>query len=237
MESPPTIKQNVSASDIRRRNSQLDIVMLSFRHSQPIYSLYPASGGSKCSPYSFYDPHSSSSQPVADPEARYCRALTEYLTAEEEYKALLRAREEAKLRARVEDALRRQERARLLRAEIARARREQQVQQLEEALAAALSRDIAPYLCAHVARADDAGVEKESPESPLDSSTGRSSAEDEVCGLFDFFGHDSDYIISLSLSTKQRKTRGTANHHFSTPSRMSPPYPVWSLFSENVYRR
>jgi hypothetical protein len=179
--------------------------MLSFRHSQPIYSLYPASIGSKCSPYSFYDPHSSSSQPVADPEARYRRALTEYLAAEEEYKALLRAREEARLRARVEDALRRQERARLLRAEIARARREQQVRQLEEALAAALSRDIVPYLCAHVARADDAGVEKESSESPRDSSAGRSSAEDEVCGLFDFFGHDVDSISSASASVRNKE--------------------------------
>jgi hypothetical protein len=61
---------------------------------------------------------------VSDPSTRYRRALAEYLAAEEEYNAVLRAREEAALRARAEAF--RQERVRFL-----------QARQLEQALAQA----------------------------------------------------------------------------------------------------
>jgi hypothetical protein len=157
---------------------------------------------------------------VADSEARYRRALAEYLYAEGEYEALLRAREQAKLRARVEEALRRQELARLLRVEISRARREQQAQELERTLAKDLSRedvsknhrslrDIAPVICgtsrgprqdtlvfpfphAHASRTGGAGAEKESPESLWGMSAVRSSAEDGVCGRFNLFALGPD---------------------------------------------
>ena len=152
------------------RNSQLDVIMLSFYHSQPIYSIsYPGSPR-----YSAYTPYTS---PLtnADPEVRYRRAVAEYLSAEGEYKALLHAREQAKLRARVarvEEALRRQKRARLLRAEISRARREQQAWELERTFAKALSReeiskdyrsfrDIASVICGSSGRPRPA---RQSPE-------------------------------------------------------------------------
>ena len=75
---------------------------------------------------------------VTNPEVRYRRALGEYLVAEEEYNALLRAREEAKLRARAEAI--RQERARFRVAQLARARREQQARLFKQGLAKALTR-------------------------------------------------------------------------------------------------
>jgi len=100
------------------------------RYSPPVYS-----DNDLHSPYaSFRD----SRLLVTNPEVRYRRALGEYLAAEEEYNALVRAREEAKLRARAEAI--RQERARLRVAQLARARREQQARQFKQGLANALAR-------------------------------------------------------------------------------------------------
>ena len=146
---------------------------------------------------------------------RYRYALAEYLSVEEEYKALLRAREEARLRARVEEGLRRQKMARLLQAEIVRSRREAEVRELELALAKTLSRAVAskghrsfrgvspvirqisnrhlidplvtPYLHVHAPRA-----EKESPELLRDTSAVRASIGDKVCAMSNSCVHGSD---------------------------------------------
>jgi len=117
--------------------------MLSFLNSapRPIYYSSPVYGDSLYRPYFSY-PYL-----VADPEVRYRRALSEYFAAEEEYNAVLRAREEARISAYAEDL--RRERARLLRAQIARARQEQQARQLEQALAEVLSRAVAVPEGAH----------------------------------------------------------------------------------------
>ncbi|KAH9955301.1 hypothetical protein BC827DRAFT_880529 [Russula dissimulans] len=95
--------------------------MLSFLNSapRPIYYSSPVYRDAD----SLYRPYLSYPSLVADPEVRYRRALSEYFTAEEEYNAVLRAREEARIHAHAEDL--RQEGARLLRAQIARARQEQ----------------------------------------------------------------------------------------------------------------
>jgi len=174
--------------------------MLSSYLSQPIYSVsYP--GSPRYSAYTTY--------PSSRPEVRYCRALAEYLSAEGEYEALLRSREQAKLRARVEEALRRQERARLLRVEISRARREQQAREIERTLAKALSReevskdrrsfrDIAPVICGSSGRpCRDTLVfpflhAHASPEAFRDVSAVQSSAEDRVCRRINLFGLGPD---------------------------------------------
>jgi hypothetical protein len=96
----------------------------------PVYSVYPDDD--------LYSPSTDSRLLVTNPKVRYRRALGEYLATEEEYNALLRAREEAKLRARA-DAIR-QERARLRVAELARARRGQHARQFKQGLAKALAR-------------------------------------------------------------------------------------------------
>ena len=181
--------------------------MLSFYHSQPIYTVYPRGHSHRRSSYSSY-PSSTSTLPLADREMRYRHALTEYLAAEEEYKALLRAREEARLRARVEEALRRQKRARLLQAEIVRARAVELA--LDKALSrAAASKDnrslrgIAPFIrqtserhspYPHViaTRADETGVEKKSPELLRNSSAVQASVGDKVCGMPNSFVHCPD---------------------------------------------
>jgi hypothetical protein len=99
-------------------------------YSPPFHSVYPNDF--------LYSPYPSSHSPVNDAEFRYFRAISEYLVAEEEYDAMIRAREKAALEARAE--VLRRERARLLQARIARAREERQEWQLERALAEALSR-------------------------------------------------------------------------------------------------
>jgi hypothetical protein len=175
--------------------------MLSFYHSQPTYSVfYP--GGPR---YTAYTPNPN---PSSRPEVRYRRALAEYFSAEEEYEALLRAREQGKLRARVEEALRRQERAPVLRVEISRARREQQTRELERILGKALSgeevpkdfrsfRHIAPVICRTSGRPRQdtlvfplmhAHAEKESRESFRGIYAVQSPAEDTVCRRFNLFG-------------------------------------------------
>ncbi|KAF8494403.1 hypothetical protein F5888DRAFT_1636110 [Russula emetica] len=103
-----------------------------FRYLPPVYSVYPDDD--------LYSPYLSSPDSrllVTNPEVRYRRVLGEYLAAEEEYNAQLRAREEAKMRARAEAI--RQERARLRAAHLARARREQQARQFKQGLANALA--------------------------------------------------------------------------------------------------
>ncbi|KAI9511246.1 hypothetical protein F5148DRAFT_1373967 [Russula earlei] len=137
--------------------------MLSF-HPSPsrslsyptIYSAYPDRPL-----YSPYPPHPSDHPlvTVTDPGVRYRRALSEYLAAEEEYHALLRAREEARSRARAEALL--YERARLLRVQSARAHQGQHARQLESALAKVLAHaavcegdvSFAPVMCAPFKRA------------------------------------------------------------------------------------
>jgi hypothetical protein len=174
--------------------------MLSFYHSQPTYSV-SYSGSPR---YTTYTPYASSR-----PEVRYRHALAEYLSAEEEYGALLRAREQAKLRARVEEALRRQERARLLRVEISRARREQQAREVERTLAKALSweevskghrsfRDITPVMWGTSGRRRRDTLAfpflhaHTSPESFRGASAVHSSAEDRVCRRLNLFGLSPD---------------------------------------------
>ncbi len=71
-------------------------------HSPRVYSVYPDE------PY------------LSSPYSRYRRALGEYLTAEEEYNALLRARKQVKLRARAE-AVRRAQQTRLFKEGLAEA--------------------------------------------------------------------------------------------------------------------
>ena len=100
------------------------------RYCPPDYSVYPNDDSYLSSP--------DSRLLVRNPEVRYRRALGEYLVAEEEYNALLRAREEVKLRARAEAI--RQERARLRVAQLARAHRELQVRQFKQGLAKAVAR-------------------------------------------------------------------------------------------------
>lgn len=209
-----TIKRNVFPSRTSQTISQLDVIMLSFYPSQPIYTVYPGGYSPRRSSYS---PYPSSTLPLADPAMRYRHALAEYLSAEEEYKALLRAREEARLRARVEAALRRQKLARLLQAEISRSRR---VPELELALArhlsqAAPSEDhrsfrgmapvtrqtsyrplidplVTPYLHANGPRVDETRAEKGSSESLRDSCAVRASVGDKVCGVSNSFVHGPD---------------------------------------------
>ena len=95
-------------------------------HFSPVYSgrRMPFSDEAVYPSLAYGPSYASYTPRVTNPEARYRRALTEYLAAEDEYKMLLYAREEAALRARAK-ALR-QERARLL-----------QVRQIEQALARA----------------------------------------------------------------------------------------------------
>jgi BAG domain len=103
------------------------------RYLPSVYSVYPDDDS--------YLPYLSSPDSrllVTNPEVRYRRALGEYVAAEEEYNALLRAREAAKLRAHAEAI--RQERARLRVAQLARARRELQARQFKQGLAKALAR-------------------------------------------------------------------------------------------------
>jgi len=103
------------------------------RYLPPVYSsVYPNDDL-----YSPYLPSPDSRLLVTNPKVCYRRALGEYLAAEEEYNALLRAREEAKLRARAEAI--RQERVRLRVAQLTRARREQQARQFKQGLAKALA--------------------------------------------------------------------------------------------------
>ena len=187
--------------------------MLSFYHSRPIYTVYPGGYSPRRSSYSSYP---SSTLPLAEREMRYHHAFAEYLSAEEEYKALLRAREESSLGARVEEALRRQKWARLLQAEIVRPRREPQVRELELALAKTLSRAAASkdwrsfrvirkisdrpvidplvthHLYANAPRAGEAGVEKELPELLRDTSAVQASVGDKVCGMSNSFVRGSD---------------------------------------------
>jgi hypothetical protein len=103
------------------------------RCSAPVYSVYDSD---------FYSPYQLSSRdsrvPVANPDVRYRRAISEYVAAEEEYNAVLRRHEEAKLKARAEAI--RQERVRLRLAQLARARRERLEQQFKQGLAKALVR-------------------------------------------------------------------------------------------------
>jgi hypothetical protein len=105
------------------------------RYSPPVYSVYP--DDDLYSPY-----HLSSADSrllIANPEARYRRALGEYFAAAEEYNAQRRAREEAKLlRARAEAIL--HERACLRIAQLARARRDLQARQFKQGLAKVLAR-------------------------------------------------------------------------------------------------
>ena len=188
--------------------------MLSFYHSQPIYTVYPGGYLPRCSSYS---PYPSSTLPLADPAMRYRQALAEYLSAEEEYKALLRAREEASLRARVEAALRHQKLAHLLQAEIVRSHR---VPELELALAKHLSRAapsedhrsfrgmapvtrqtsyrplidplVTPYLHVHGSRVEETGIGKGAPESLRNSCAVRASAGNEVCVASNSLVHGLD---------------------------------------------
>jgi hypothetical protein len=98
-----------------------------------MFSFYPSHPRALRSPY-LSSPDSDSYVLVRNPGVRYRRALGGYLAAEEEYNALLRAREEAKLmRARAE-AIRQQ------RVRVAHARREQQARQFKQGLAKALAR-------------------------------------------------------------------------------------------------
>ena len=95
-------------------------------YSPPVYSAYP--DNDLYSPYHL----SSANSRAINPEVRYRRALGEYVAAEEEYSAVLRARERTKLmRVRTE---------RLRVAQLARARREQQAWQIKQGLANALVR-------------------------------------------------------------------------------------------------
>jgi hypothetical protein len=104
-------------------------------HPRPLYYSPPVySNDDLYSPYLKY-PHPRS--PVIGPEVRYRRALGEYLAAEEDYRALLGARQ-ARLRAHA-DALR-QEQARARLAQLARARKQQQARQFGQGLARALAR-------------------------------------------------------------------------------------------------
>ena len=104
-------------------------------HPRPLYYSPPVcSNDDLYSPYVKY-PHPRSS--VVGPEVRYRRALGEYLAAEEDYRALLGARQ-ARLRARA-DALR-QEQARARLAQLARARKQQQARHFGQGLAQALTR-------------------------------------------------------------------------------------------------
>jgi hypothetical protein len=82
--------------------------MLSLYSSTPIYSGHHLAYPDEALAYSSYFPR------VNDSRTRYRRALAEYLAAEDEYNAALRAREEAVVRARVKAI--RQEQARLLQA-------------------------------------------------------------------------------------------------------------------------
>lgn len=94
------------------------------RYSPPVYSVYPDDDL-----YSQSSPHSRLL--VTNPGVRYRRAFSEYLAAQEEYNAVLRAREEAQLmRARAKAI--RQERARLQ--VLARARREQEARRFKQGL-------------------------------------------------------------------------------------------------------
>jgi len=188
--------------------------MLSFYHFQPFYTVYPGGYSPRRSSYSSYP-----SSTLADPGMRYRRALAEYLAVEEECRAFLRAREEARLGARVEEALRRQKWARLLQAEIVRERRELQERELELALAktlfpAAPSNDhsfrgivpvvrqtseqpfidplVTPFLHVNAPRADEAGVDKESPQSLRDSSAVQASIGDKVRAMSNSFVHGPD---------------------------------------------
>ena len=145
---------------------------------------------------------------VADQKVRYRRALSEYLSAEEEYNAVLRAREETRIRAHAEGL--RRERARLLRAQITRARQEQQARQFERALAEVLSRvavpegdhdhlslrDVVPVMCGASKRSlSDTVVPRlraqQSQQEPLVSLSScdrmpRSSSEQKVCDIVCF---------------------------------------------------
>ncbi|KAI0270563.1 hypothetical protein BC834DRAFT_520502 [Gloeopeniophorella convolvens] len=124
-------------------------IMLSFRPSAPqphFYSpLYPTH---RCVPsYPVYldEDYEEDYSPFAsrrvDPEARYRQALAEYLAAEQEYKEVIRAREEAAQRARAEALLR--EQARLRHAQIARTQRELQAREYLQALANARAQALA----------------------------------------------------------------------------------------------
>jgi len=105
------------------------------RYLPPVYSVYPDDDLHSTSYFPSRDAHLL----VRNPGVRYRRALGEYLAAEEEYDALLRAREEAKLmRARAEAI--HQERARLRVAQLAHGRREQQARQFKQGLAKVMAR-------------------------------------------------------------------------------------------------
>lgn len=103
------------------------------RYSAPVYSVYDTD---------FYSPYQLSSRdsrvPVANPDVRYRRAISEYVAAEEEYNAVLRRHEEARLMKARAEAIR-QERVRLRLEQLARARRERE-QQFKQGLAKALVR-------------------------------------------------------------------------------------------------
>jgi hypothetical protein len=108
-------------------------------YSPPVYSVYPDNDL-----YSRYHLSSLDSLlPLTNSEVpvRYRRALGEYLVAEEEYSAVLRARKKAKLMSARTEAIR-QERARLrvLVAQLARARRDPQARQFKQGLGRALAR-------------------------------------------------------------------------------------------------
>ena len=182
---------------------------------------------------------------------RYRHALAEYLFAEEEYKALLRAREEARLRARVEEGLRRQKMARLLQAEIVRSRREAEVRDLELALAKTLSRAAAskghrsfrgvapaihqisnrhlidPLVTPHLHdNASRAGVEKESPELLRDASAVQASVGDKVCTMSTSCVHSLTCMVSPNLSTTERRAQVTADRHVSPLRGLNTPFPI-----------
>lgn len=187
--------------------------MLSFaprlhHYSQPIYpvSVYPHDNS-----YTFSRPL------VTDFGVRYRRALVEYFSAEEEYKALLRAREEAKLRARLAALGRRREWTHLL-------HKQQQVRQRRRALANALApaevsednlslHHIVPVMCGttserplspsdavvvpaglhtHEPFSDGAGVENRLSKSRCDF-VSQSSAEGKVGGICILMVHWSHY--------------------------------------------
>src|ERR1700761_6272267 len=109
-----------------------------------MFSFYPSHPPALCylpPVYSDDDLYSHLSSPhsrllVTNPEVRYRRTFGEYLAAQEEYNAVLRAREEAKLMRARAWAIR-QERVRLQ--VLARARREQVARQFKQGLANVLA--------------------------------------------------------------------------------------------------
>jgi hypothetical protein len=234
------------------QNIQLDM-MLSFHpsapqpyyHSSPIYSGHRLAYPDQVlySPLAYEPSYPSYFPRVIDPKTRYRRALAEYLTAEEEYNAVLRAREEAVLRARAEAF--RQERARLLRARqfkqaLARAR--------AHALASKASDDlslprVAPVVCSppercgrslpdvlasrrphtHDLHVDGAGVWKELLGSLYDSAH-QPAADRKVCGVA---------IISASRPDTSDKAQPP---HNAKESQVSAPT-LESLLRERLQRR